>query len=284
MTDSHDLYDAAAASGAYALDALTGAEKDAFERSLATSEGLRDEVDGFRATAAELGLAAPAVEPPAALRADLLARIASLPQEDSAERANARVDGADRGQAASETAAPAVAPPAVASLVGRRTTRDARTRGIRRAGSSGLRPLTALVAAAAAVVLFLGGILLGGVLDAVSDSRSTDTFAALNAAADAERSEIALPNGGRAEVVASEQLGYSAVVMHDAPALPADQAFQLWYVNAEEGPVSAGVMPPLQDGYFVLAGEYSGGETVAMTIEPAGGSSAPTTDPMILLS
>jgi anti-sigma-K factor RskA len=42
-------------------------------------------------------------------------------------------------------------------------------------------------------------------------------------------------------------------------------------------------MPRVQDGYLVLAGEYTG-ETVAMTVEPAGGSPEPTTDAMILLS
>lgn len=263
MTDSRDPYDAAATSGAYALGALTGDEKAAFERSLETSAGLRDEVAGFRAAAAELGLAAPAVQPPPALKADLMARIASLPQEV--------------GPAASEAAA------GVVSLAGHREARGSRETSTRRPARPRIRAFTALAAAAAAVVLFLGGALLGGVLDAVSDSRATDRFAALNAAPDAERSEITLPNGGRASVVASQQLGYTAVVLNDAPELPPDQAFQLWYVE-DGGPVSAGVMPRVQDGYLVLAGDYTGDETVAMTIEPAGGSAQPTTDPMILLS
>ncbi|HEY8591191.1 MAG TPA: anti-sigma factor, partial [Naasia sp.] len=208
MTDPRDPYDDAAASGAYALGALTGEDKASFERALQSSEGLRDEVDGFRSAAAELGSAVPAVEPPGAMKADLMARIANLPQQESDE----------------------ASAPAVVSLAEHRE-RRAGAAGSRRSARSRIRTFPALVAAAAAVVLFLGGALLGGVLDAVSDSRTTDRFAALNAAADVERSGITLPNGGRAEVVASEELGYSAVVMHGAPALPADQAFQLWYVE-----------------------------------------------------
>ncbi|MCU1438467.1 MAG: anti-sigma factor [Naasia sp.] len=263
-----DCYDASSTSGAYSLDALSAAESDQFEGAVETSEGLRAEVDGFRATAAELGLAVAPVEPPAELKADLLARIGSLPQRPA--------DGS-----AAESAAEGAASAPEEPMTDRREAREHVAR--RRPRTGRVRAFPALVGAASAVVLFLGGALLGGMFDAVSDSHTSDRFAALNAAADVERSEFGLPNGGTASVVASEELGYSAVVMHDAPSLAENQAFQLWYVD-DEGPVSAGVMPPVEDGYLVLEGDYTGGETVAMTVEPAGGSEQPTTDPMILFS
>ena len=67
----HDL------AGAYALDALDGAELARFERHLATCRTCPDEVRGFTATAAALGLAAAATPPPS-LKGRVLADVAVL--------------------------------------------------------------------------------------------------------------------------------------------------------------------------------------------------------------
>jgi anti-sigma factor RsiW len=53
-----------ALAGAYALDALDGAERDRFERHLRRCRACESELRGFAATAAALGVAA-AAEPPA---------------------------------------------------------------------------------------------------------------------------------------------------------------------------------------------------------------------------
>lgn len=75
MTDEHQAELAAL----YALDLLEGAEKSAFEASLAEQGELRRQVEGLRAAAAELAHLAPAAEPPAELRTRVLASVARLP-------------------------------------------------------------------------------------------------------------------------------------------------------------------------------------------------------------
>ena len=66
-----------ALAGAYALDALDGAERARFERHLASCRTCPGEVRGFAATAAVLGVAA-ALPPPPALKGRVLADIAAL--------------------------------------------------------------------------------------------------------------------------------------------------------------------------------------------------------------
>ena len=77
MTDRNDLHLLA---GAYALGALSDAERVEFEAYLATSEEARAEVAALTDTAVELGLAATPVQPPASLKRSLMAQIAVTPQ------------------------------------------------------------------------------------------------------------------------------------------------------------------------------------------------------------
>ncbi len=65
--------------GAYALDALDDAEREAFEQHLADCEECRDEVTGLRATALRLAEAA-AVPPPPHVRERVLAQVRVTPQ------------------------------------------------------------------------------------------------------------------------------------------------------------------------------------------------------------
>lgn len=65
--------------GAYSLDALDGAEREAFEAHLPTCPACREEVAGLTAAAARLANAASA-QPPADLRARVLAEVAGTRQ------------------------------------------------------------------------------------------------------------------------------------------------------------------------------------------------------------
>lgn len=268
MTDRDDNH--ALTSGAYVLGALTPEEAASFEEALAESPELQEEVAGLRAAASALAHGAPAVQPSAGLRASVLAAIDGLPQAPRVEAASPS-QAEPQVHAASSAPAPAEAAPlaATAHQVGRRRVRRS-------------RPMLALVGAAAAVLLFFGGTLFGGILDGVSDERTADQFAALNAAPDVARTVTELPNGGTAALVASRSLGMSAVVLNDAAGeLPEGKTFQLWYVEPT-GPTSAGLVQPADGStYRMLEGEYSG-EPVAMTIEPKGGSKEPTTPAMVL--
>jgi len=63
-------------SAAYALDALDPQEREEFELHLSTCPACREDVAAFTETAAALAYAAPPVNPPARLRAEILRRAA----------------------------------------------------------------------------------------------------------------------------------------------------------------------------------------------------------------
>lgn len=73
MSDVHAL------SGAYALDAVTDAERESFERHMAGCEACQEEVASLRETAAIMSDLS-AEEPPPALRASVLASISEVRQ------------------------------------------------------------------------------------------------------------------------------------------------------------------------------------------------------------
>jgi anti-sigma-K factor RskA len=77
--------------------------------------------------------------------------------------------------------------------------------------------------------------------------------------------------------------GGAHVVLVDLPQAPAGQTYQAWYI-ADGAPTSAGLMAVGSDGYAVLADDepLPGTEIFAVTLEPAGGSPQPTSDPIIV--
>ena len=78
--DDHESYHLAGLAGLYALDALDGEELVRFEALLETNAELRDEVAGFRATAARLSEVS-AARPSPALRDSVLAQVATTRQD-----------------------------------------------------------------------------------------------------------------------------------------------------------------------------------------------------------
>ncbi len=73
--------------------------------------------------------------------------------------------------------------------------------------------------------------------------------------------------------------GQWAVFAHDLPPLPADRAYQLWFVPADGAPLSAGLLSPQPDGSLGTQTTAPAGVSVvktAVSVEPAGGSTSPT--------
>ena len=66
-----------------------------------------------------------------------------------------------------------------------------------------------------------------------------------------------------------------------APA-PSGKAYQLWLQEPDGHMAPAGVMPPGRDLVVVLDGDASTATGAGITIEPAGGSAQPTSDPIAL--
>jgi anti-sigma-K factor RskA len=217
-----------------------------------------DEAREFEETAAELALLAEPVTPPASLKADLFAKLATTPQDPPLDAPEA---------------------PAVQDAVPAET--KARARWF-------TRPIAIVAAAAAAVVIFVGGALLGSAIAGSNtfEVQQASALAAINAAPDAQRASAEVDGGGTATLVWSGSLGQSALVAKDLPSLPSDKTYELWYIRDGKA-TAAGTMTPNSGApatWRVLDGTMSAGDTVGVTVEPRGGSDQPTTQPIVAIN
>ncbi|MBH0129771.1 anti-sigma factor domain-containing protein [Salinibacterium sp. NK8237] len=295
MNDRND--DFAAQSGAYALNALSPEEREAFEKHLASSSETRTETTELLDTAVALGLAVDPVTPPPALKNNLMALIAQTPQLPREANVVATSNDAGTADVASAPSAPvtSLAPQvslAAADSAEQSSTAPAApaTRAQTKAQARWFtRPATALAAVAAAVALIVAG---GVVADSIGRSnieqstfasQQADQLASINAASDSQRLVSTVAGGATATFVWSGELAASAVIVDGLEALPADQVYELWYID-EAGARPAGLMDAADDGptWRVLDGEMGVGDVVGVTIEPKGGSDAPTTDPIVV--
>ncbi len=142
------------------------------------------------------------------------------------------------------------------------------------------RPLRTVGAIAAGAALLLGGVAVGAQLG--EDSRN-EALGAVVSAADAQRDEVELADGSTATVVWSAERGQSAILFDGLTAAPAGRTYQAWYIDAD-GPQSAGTFDASGDATaFLLDGALTAGAAVGVTVEPDGGSDAPTTDPILVV-
>lgn len=238
-------------SGAYALDALDDNERRLFDEHLETCADCRAEVAEFRATAAYLGVAV-AFAPPPQLRDRLLSQISQVRQLPP-ERSDVRpIRGVSRrtfnllAAAASLLAALAIALGAIAYQTDQRNDELAAQLEQRQ------QDVNALAAQAQEVADVL-------------------------AAPDAERTVGEVRDGGVAAAVASEERSELILLTRDLPQLAEDLTYQLWFIDAE-GPVSGGVLdvPAGGDLTLLTEGDLAGVTTIALSVEPSGGSDQPT--------
>jgi hypothetical protein len=246
-------------------------------------------------TAVALGLATAPVQPSAALKANLMAQLASTPQlpplprptertgADEAHRAltnDASAPDADATEILSGTGGPGTPPTgaSAAPLSGGPAEERARLRWFQ-------RPAVIATSAAAAVGLFFGGLVVGQMLDTNNfEQEQATALANINAAPDAQRASTVTSEGQPATLVWSGELGLSALLIEDLPPLPEGKDYQLWYMN-EGGAFSAGTFDSSGDGtvWRVLEGTMKAGDQVGVTVEPEGGSDEPTTDPIVAI-
>lgn len=255
--DDSALSAAESLTGAFALGAVTAEERAAVERALDSSESLRAEVAELTGTAAALAGAVEPVVPSSGLKDSIFAMLDATPQLPRAS-ADADVDA---------DAAAAAAPPTAAE-------RRAQVRWFR-------RPLVIAAGAAAAAALVVGTLVLPTVLS----SPPPDPFQVVATAPDAETVVSTMDDGAQVTLVWSGELALAAVEVDGMPALPATNDYELWFIG-EDGPRSAGVitMDASGDARQQLVGEMAAGESIGITIEPAGGSPQPTTDPILVVA
>jgi Anti-sigma-K factor rskA len=246
--------------GVHALDAFDDeAERREFADHLRGCDSCRAEARSLRQAAALLG-GPVAVPVPAGLRDRVRAELARTPQIPPARSPLPAGDGPD-GVAA------------------------------HRFSRSGRPPLRWLAAAAAAV-LALGGLAgYAGVqahqaqLAAERADRSErDALLALGVLADPRARRVsARVAGGTATAVVA---GGRAVLLADRlPALPADRIYQLWLVRPQQV-ISAGLGPAggtAAASWGRLISDLRDGDSIALSVEPPGGSAQPTTTPVAVL-
>jgi anti-sigma-K factor RskA len=255
MTRRGDLH---ALAGAYAMDAVPEPDRAAFERHLAGCEACRQEVRGLREATARLA-AATAVQPPAAFR-DATLRAAGQTRQ---------------------------LPPAVAATPARW-----RALGVRGHGLRGWRPrlgvvLAGAVACVLAVVAVAAGISAYGMHSRLDQAQGHDhAVAVVLAAPDARMMSAPVATGGIATVVMSHREHALVFTAADLRVLPSSEGYELWLMgpagNRPAGMISMSGSGKMA-GPMVVSG-LSAGDSVGLTVEPAGGSAQPTSPPVVLIA
>lgn len=141
---------------------------------------------------------------------------------------------------------------------------------------------TWLLAAAAALLLVLsGGVALSQHNRASLLAEQNAQLSAVLAAPDAVTGRDDPASPAALTVVTSRALNRAVVVVRDLPQLESDQTYQMWWID-QQGPHSAGLMraPPPNEAAAVVVEADQDAQQFAITLEPAGGSNAPTTDPV----
>jgi anti-sigma-K factor RskA len=286
MTTDDDLRTLAAA---YALGAVDADEAVRFEALLERDPGLRAEVEELRETAADLAWTTEPVDPSPRLKTDLMAMLDATPQlpplgatvaAPAEDRRPAPVTELRPGAA---SATSPVQPSASADPAPRARLGSASARASQRWTR---RPGVLVGAAAAAVALVVGGVVVGTGLGGPGTSQApvASAYERVTTAPDVVSDTRDVVGGGTVTVYFSASQERTAVALDDAAPLPEGRVLQMWYVG-DSGPVSAGVMPSEDGaGHAVLDGRYTPGDTVAITVEPEGGSEQPTTEPIVAVT
>jgi anti-sigma factor RsiW len=241
--------------GAYAADALPDDERRAFEAHLDACEACTQEVAELQATAARLGAASHEL-PPAGMKAAVMAEIDQVRQE----------------------------PPRTAPTDGGR--RDAVRRGPFGGRAGGWSSRVLLPAAAVVLIAVVGLAALAAGLSSrlgEAETRSTQLTEVL-AAPDVQLVSAAGPDGSHAQVVVSASRGEAVFVVAGMEPAPHEHTYELWLIDAD-GAQPAGLFDVDEDGRatHVVAGELSATLAIGVTVEPAGGSPQPTTDPVMVV-
>ena len=250
--DAHTL------AGAYAMDAISEQDRVRFERHLAGCQECTQELASLREATARLGDAA-AVAPPPGLKERVMAAAAMTRQQPPA------------------TAEPDA--PARAGAAARAGT------WLRSLAWPGRLAVTAAASAAVAVlaITVVFGVSNGSIRQQLSQAQaSSQQIAAVLTAKDARMMTGPVAGGGTATIVMSgsrQALVFTAAGLH---ALPDSHGYELWLIGPA-GTRPVGMLPPGRHGMTgpVIASGLRGGDRLALTPEPAGGTSAPTA-PMML--
>ena len=232
---------------AYVLGALPEEERVEFERYLLARPDLQAEVEDLGAVAGLLAYSPREQEPPPELRRRIM---------DTVE-------------------AEAVRP---AEVVHPHTSRPSWLARLWEA--VGVRDLALAVAAVLAIGLFSWSLLLQGEVEdlqgRVQSLKSQPQGPQMIALGG-----VGTKQGARAELVTLEG-DRTVLVAENMPAVPEGKTYQIWVIKGDT-PQPSGLFEPRGDSVAaVVENPVEGADTVAVTVEPEGGSKKPTTEPMLV--
>lgn len=147
-----------------------------------------------------------------------------------------------------------------------------------RAGRRAWAPF--LVAAALALLVGIGALIVQPW--AGDDVPQLTAAEQVLQAPDAQEVFLDLGEAGRATVTRSKTEDKAVISTEDMVSAPDGKAYELWFMSPDEKFVSAGLMPDVADQTVVLDGPAADAIAVGITVEPAGGSKQPTSDPIAL--
>lgn len=279
----HDL------AGAYALDALPSDEEEAFEDHLDRCGDCRAEVASLREVTANLARLS-SEPPPADARASVLSAITSIPQDvvtgETTDRVDPRPTPLPTVPPIPTTrpveSAPDVVPVEPGDQGGRTDDRPgALAEVVSLDDHRRLRRSTRFVTGiAAALALVLGGVgLWAG--DLRQELRGQDeAISQVAAVLNAPDAQLLSDAGTSLVLSPSQQQAVFAAGTLRAP--DSSSVLQVWVIGAD-GPTSAGLVTDPGEP-VALAVPVPPGATVGVTVEPAGGSDQPTSDPVVAFS
>ena len=246
--------------GAYAMDAICGEDRARFERHLARCAECAQEIASLREATARLATATAQIPPPG-LKQRVMAAAAATRQ-----RSPVTVDV-----------------PARSVWV-----RDARIRTRTWFRSLAWRARLVVTAVAVAAVAVLGvavvfGFSNGTMRHQLSQAQaSSQQVAAVLTARDATMMTRTVRGGGTVTIVMSHSMHALVFTAADLHPLPASRDYELWLIGSA-GDRLVGMFPQASDHMVgpVIASALRSGDHLALTVEPVGGTSRPTS-PMML--
>ncbi len=246
--------------GPYALDALSGRDRQRFQRHLARCEACREEARGLTEASAQLA-AVTAATPPARLRGQVLAAVAATRQVPPAGLAAAAAypaGGQPAGGLARRAALRPVGVPRLAVAVG---------------GVFGL------------LALALGSLMITTQHRLGLEQARSRQIAVIMNAPDATMMTASATRGGSATVVMSHHDRALVLTTAKLPAPPHDMGYQVWLMGPS-GIRAAGMLPAAHAGMTppVIVSGLGAHDQVELTVEPDGGARHPTAPPVLLLN
>ncbi|MGP9536734.1 anti-sigma factor domain-containing protein [Brachybacterium sp. AOP43-C2-M15] len=285
--------------GAWALNALDAEEREQVARYLAEDPEAAAEARSFEETAGELAGSLPPLSPRPALKSAVMARIGTtrqlspLPEHEDAPAETGADAAPGAAPGAASTASPTTAPEA-SSATTAPPSPPAPTEqvvSLDRYRASVRRHRWTAVAAAALLLTTIAGVGLWGgersaqremqeTLAAMESEQATaqqerEMLSSILASDDASHLSVPVPDGGSLQLMFSRDQEAMIVQPAGLPELPDGRDYQLWMID-EAGPHSAGVLETV-DAPVLHEGEIPDGASIGLSVEPAGGSSEPTT-------